>query len=41
MYDKNMLLELLEQTYGAVERIITRFSPVDSADFFTDTAGGM
>ncbi len=41
MSNMEMLAELLRQTLDAVERIIKRFEPVDSADFFTDTAGGM
>jgi uncharacterized protein with HEPN domain len=41
MSDREMVSELLQQTLGAVERIIKRFEPVDSADFFSDTSGGM
>ena len=41
MSDREMLIEFLQQTLGAVERIIKRFDPVDSPDFFTDTPGGM
>lgn len=41
MSDREMVSELLQQTLDAVERIIKRFEPVDSADFFSDTPGGM
>lgn len=40
MSDIEMVAELLQQTLDAVERIIKRFEPVDSADFFTDTVSG-
>ncbi len=37
MSDTEMLEEQLQQTLDAVERIIKRFEPVDSADYFTDS----
>ncbi len=41
MSDTEMLEEQLQQTLDAVERIIKRFEPVDSADYFTDSPEGM
>ena len=41
MYDKDMLLELLRQTSDAVQRVIKRFDPVSSVNYFTDTPEGM
>ena len=40
MYDKDMLIGVLRQTLDAVNRLMKRFEPVESVDFFTDTAGG-
>ena len=41
MYDKDMLLEVLMQTAAAVQRVIERFEPVSSVNYFTDTPEGM
>ena len=41
MYDKELVLEILNQTLAAVQKVINRFEPVDSVDFFTDSLGGM
>ncbi len=41
MYDREMLLEMLKQTSDAVQRVIKRFEPVTSVDYFTDTPDGM
>jgi len=41
MYDKDMLLEVLHQTYDAIERVNKRFESVDSVDFFTRSPEGM
>ena len=41
MYDKDMLLEVLQQTSDAIERVIKRFEAADSVDYFTDTPEGM
>ena len=40
MYDKDMLLEILMQTSNAVQRVIERFEPVSSPNYFTDTPEG-
>lgn len=41
MYDKDMLLEVLIQTSDAVQRVLKRFEPVPSVDYFIDTPDGM
>ena len=41
MYDKILLLDILRQTSEAVQRVIKRFEPVDSVDFFTNSSEGM
>ena len=41
MYDKDMLLEILQQTLEAVRRVIKRFESVTSVNYFTDTPDGM
>ena len=41
MYDKDLLLEVLAQTSDAVQRVIERFEPVTSVNYFTDTSEGM
>lgn len=41
MYHKNFLLEVLKQTYEAVQRVLKRFEPVTSVDYFTDSPEGM
>jgi len=41
MYDKDLLLEVLKQTSDAVQRVLKRFEPVTSVDFFTDSPEGM
>lgn len=41
MYDTGLLLEILNQTLAAVQKVIKRFEPVDSVAFFTDSPGGM
>lgn len=41
MYDKDMLLEILTQTFDAVQKVINRFESVPSVDYFTDTSVGM
>jgi len=33
MYDKDMLLEVLQQTLDAIERVNKRFESVDSVEF--------
>jgi uncharacterized protein with HEPN domain len=41
MYDKDLLLEVLKQTSDAVQRVLKRFEPVTSVEFFTDSPEGM
>ncbi len=41
MYDRELLLEILNQTLAAVQKVIKRFKVVDSVDYFTDTPAGM
>ena len=41
MYDKELLLEILNQTVNAVQKVIKRFEPVGSVKVFTDTQRGM
>lgn len=41
MYDKDMLLAILTQTFDAVQKVINRFESVPSVDYFTDTSVGM
>jgi uncharacterized protein with HEPN domain len=41
MYDKDLLLDVLKQTSDAVQRVLKRFEPVTSVDFFTDSPEGM
>ena len=41
MYDKQVLLEVLQQTYDATQVVIKRFEPVTSVEYFTDTPSGM
>jgi uncharacterized protein with HEPN domain len=41
MYDRELLLEILNQTLAAVQKVIKRFESVDSVDYFTNTPVGM
>ena len=41
MYNKELLLHILHQTEDALSKILARFDPVDSVDYFTDTPEGM
>lgn len=41
MYDKNLLIQIFQQTEDAVRRILKRFDTVDSVSYFTNTAEGM
>ena len=41
MCDKQMLLEVLTQTLEATQKVIKRFEPVTSADYFTYSPEGM
>jgi uncharacterized protein with HEPN domain len=41
MYDKDLLLEVLKQTSNAVKKVLKRFEPVTSVDYFTDSPEGM
>ena len=41
MYDKSLVIELLEQISNATDVVSQRFEVVDSSDFFLDTPAGM
>ena len=41
MCDKQMLLEVLTQTFDATQKVIKRFEPVTSVDYFTNSPEGM
>ena len=41
MSDAVLVIEILSQIQVAVERILRRFEPVDSIDFFLDTEEGL
>ena len=41
MYNKELLLDILWQISDAVQKVILRFEPVPSVDYFTDTPEGM
>ena len=41
MYDKSLVIELLEQISNATNVVSQRFEVVDSSDFFLDTPEGM
>ncbi len=41
MYDKDMLLDVLFQTLEAVQRVMKRFEPVATVEFFTDSSIGI
>ena len=41
MFDKELVLEILEQVSNAIHRVQTRFEPIRSADDFTNSEGGV
>jgi uncharacterized protein with HEPN domain len=41
MYDKELILEILEQIYQAAQTILQRFEPVKTVNDFTDLPAGM
>lgn len=41
MSDADLVIEILRQVKRSVERILHRFEPVDSIDFFMDTEEGL
>jgi uncharacterized protein with HEPN domain len=41
MFDKELVLEILEQIYNATRRIQTRFEPIRSVDDFTSSEAGV
>ncbi len=41
MYDNLILLEVLRQTFEAIQKVINRFEPVTSVDYFTNSPEGM
>ena len=41
MYDKKIVLEILQQIHEAAQRVIVRFDPIASVEDFTDSEEGM
>ena len=41
MYDKLLILEILDRIYSATQTILERFRPVKSVSDFTESAAGM
>ena len=41
MYDRELAKEILQQIYHAIELILKRFSPIETANDFTNTPEGM
>jgi uncharacterized protein with HEPN domain len=41
MFDKELVLEILEQVINAIHRVQTRFEPIRSADDFTNSEAGV
>ena len=40
MYDKELIINILSQTANSIDKISHRFTPIKSADDFTDTEEG-
>ena len=41
MYDKELVLDILNQILDATQKIITRFTPIQTVEDFTNSAEGM
>ena len=41
MYDKEIVLKILEQIHDATLKILKRFEPIEAVNDFTDTPDGM
>ena len=41
MHNRELILEILEQIYGSIQKVIKRFEPIKSANDFTDSDSGM
>ena len=41
MYDKSLVLEILEQIANAIEVVLSRFEVVEDSDFFLESSAGM
>jgi len=41
MYDKELVLDILNQILDAAQTVITRFKPIETAEDFTQSAQGM
>lgn len=41
MHDKELILEILDQTYKSTRKILKRFKPIKSVNDFTDSEEGM
>ena len=41
MYDRKIVLEILQQIQQATQRVIARFEPVDNVEDFTNSEDGM
>lgn len=41
MHDKELILEILDQTYKSTQKVLKRFKPIKSVSDFTDSEEGM
>jgi len=41
MYDRKLVIEILSQIHQAAQTILTRFEPVKTKSYFTDSPAGM
>lgn len=41
MFDKELVLEVLQQIEGAAQKVVDRFQIIDQPDDFTNTSAGM
>ncbi len=41
MHSRELSLEILEQIYGSIQKVLKRFEPIKSANEFTDSDAGM
>jgi uncharacterized protein with HEPN domain len=41
MHNRELILEILEQIYGSIQKVIKRFEPIKSPNDFIDSDSGM
>ncbi len=41
MFDKELVLDILNQILNATQKVITRFTPIETAEDFTNSPEGM